>query len=339
VVEVATCTEVVPASQRRPEDFVPAVMQHRGQIALLPTQDEINVLTTMAKTAEDSRHYQAMGGLPGIMAVMLYAKEIGIPPMTAISGGFNVIQGRIEMAPQLMLMKIRQAGHSVDILEATAERCTLKGKRGDTGQEYEITFTIEDARRAQLVKKDSNWEKWPDDMCFARATAKMGRRLFTDVIHNAYVTGEISETIETQIQHTRSRVAKKQTVLIPKATDEASTVQETSGEEPAEAQQSVEPAETTEPAPQTAEPATVDPKDYDQAVEAYIDTMMDYLRDQYRVAPEGLEFAKKMIRDEFKVAHEKAVPGSLLEGLKRFCRFTMLKTLQEKGIVPAARRG
>lgn len=40
----------------------------------------------------------------------------------------------------------------------------------------EVTYTIEEARTAGLVKKDSNWEKVPSDMLVARVTTRASRR-------------------------------------------------------------------------------------------------------------------------------------------------------------------
>lgn len=50
--------------------------------------------------------------------------------------------------------------------KATA-RFTYPGKKP-----LEITFTLEQAERAQLVKKDSNWQKWPDRMLRARVLSE-----------------------------------------------------------------------------------------------------------------------------------------------------------------------
>lgn len=327
-----------------PSSFVPAVLHERGNIALLPSQEEINVITTMAQMAADSRHYQTMGGLPGLMAVMLYAREVGVPPMTAISGGFHVIQGRVEMAPQLMLLKIRQMGHRVDVIETTAEKCTIKGTRTDNGQELTVSFTIDDARRAGLYKKDGNWDKWPDVMCFWRSVGKLARMLFTDVIHLAYVEGEVGTEQEPDKTSTGKRRAKKQTILVPisPATQDPSP---SSGAEPVEASsnstEQEEAAPKQEPSSENTEEASQETNDGERSVEveAYTTEMMDYLRDQHNVKPDGIKAARALIAEQFGVFNENDVPKRKLDDLKRYCRFQMMKTLEERGFIPPVKRG
>ncbi len=317
------------------QQFVPAVLHDRGNIALLPTQEEVNVLSTIAQTAADSKHYANMGGMAGLMSVMLYAREVGVPPMTAISGGFHIIQGKVEMAPQLMLMKIRQMGHTVRILEDSASKAVVQGIRCDNGEEHTITYTIEDAKRAGLIKPQGAWEKVPDDMCFWRAIGKLGRRHFTDVIHLAYTEGEIAIDFETNAPRRTRR--KKQAILVPSnptvqtsegepAETAASTGQEESGTttNPPNEEKSGDDSATPEPSPE---------------IEAYVADIMDYLRDQHNVKIEGITAAKKMICDEFAVSAVGLIPEGKLADVKKFCRITMMKALEEKGFIPSAKRG
>ena len=91
-----------------------------------------------------------------------------------------------------MSLMIRQKGHKIEQVKSDDEICVLKGIRSDTGQEMEVSFSVEDAKKAQLAGKD-NWKKYPADMCFARALSRLARRLFSDVIGSSYVEGEIQE--------------------------------------------------------------------------------------------------------------------------------------------------
>lgn len=158
-------------------------------LTLIPTADELTVYQVMAKTAGKSQLYNKIGGEEGLLSIMLMARELGIPPMQALTS-MSVIQGKVEVSPRLMNMMIRKAGHRLDI-ETSDTTCSIKGTRNDTQEHYTATYTIEEARKAGLVKSGGGWEKYPSDMLFARCLSRLARRLFADVISSSYIEGEI----------------------------------------------------------------------------------------------------------------------------------------------------
>ena len=157
----------------------------------LPTEHEMMVYHTMAKQAVESKMYKGIGEQSGVMMIMLAARELGIPPMQALNGGINIIQGKAEISARMMGAMIRKAGHQFSIKEISENLCTLVGRRGDTGEVQTATFTTAEAQRAGLIKPGSGWIKWPKDMCYARALSRLARQLFQDVIGIGYVEGEI----------------------------------------------------------------------------------------------------------------------------------------------------
>ncbi len=128
--------------------------------------------------------------------LVLYAKDLGIHPVTALINGFDIIQGKISMKPILMSNMIRRKGHSISILANTNEECILKGKRKDTGDECTIRFGMDDAKRAGLASK-SSFASWQSDMLYNRAMGRLGRMLFADVIGGAYTDGEMDDIVAT----------------------------------------------------------------------------------------------------------------------------------------------
>lgn len=163
-----------------------------SEYKLIPSNEEIKGIEVMAKYACDSKFFSNLGGAPGIFSIMMYAKEIGIPPMQAVMGGMHNIQGKIQVSPALMNAMIRRSGHKLEI-DSNDSRCIIKGIRKDTGETCTVSFSVEDARKANIYKSGGGWEKYPSDMCFARAISRLSRRLFPDVIGVSYVEGEIQE--------------------------------------------------------------------------------------------------------------------------------------------------
>jgi len=163
----------------------------------LPTEHEMMVFKTMAKGAVSSGLYK--GKEESIIMIMLAARELGIPPMQALNGGIFIIQGSVVISARMMGALIRKSGHSFEVVESTDKNCTLRGQRIDqSGDCIECSFSIEDARKAFLVKPGSSWEKYPKDMCFARAISRLARQLFSDIIGMGYVEGEIIDLPENQ---------------------------------------------------------------------------------------------------------------------------------------------
>lgn len=156
-----------------------------------PSEHEMMVYQTMAKAAVDSKMYGGKGDQAGVMMIMLSARELGIPPCQALNGGINIIQGKAEISARMMSALIRKAGHEIKIQESTDETCVLLGKRSDTKESQEASYSVEDAKMAGLVKPNGGWVKFPKDMCFARALSRLARQLFSDVIGIGYVEGEI----------------------------------------------------------------------------------------------------------------------------------------------------
>jgi hypothetical protein len=166
------------------------------ELALVPTKEEFDIIQMMAKTASDSKHFEKLGGFPGIFSLALYAREMGIPAMTALHGGLVSVMGKITMSAEMMNSLIRQKGHKLEILECNARICRIKGTRKDTGEIYTAEFSLEDAKRAGLIKNGGGYDKHTDDMLFARCISKLKRRLFPDVACKAYVEGELEDSEE-----------------------------------------------------------------------------------------------------------------------------------------------
>jgi hypothetical protein len=159
-----------------------------------PTEAEFQVMQGIARNAAASGLYVGVGSEQKILMILLAARELGVGPMTALNGGIWNIQGKIEMSARLMAALIRKAGHSFSIKVINDAECTVEGKRSDNGDSFAATFTIHEAQRAGLLRPGGTWAKYPQDMLYARAFSRLARRLFADVIGNAYIEGEIRET-------------------------------------------------------------------------------------------------------------------------------------------------
>lgn len=129
-----------------------------------------------------------------ILAAILYGAELGLGPMQALAK-IAVIDGRPSLSAEAQRGLIRAAGHEIWTVELTNTRCTLAGKRAGSERTEEVTWTLDDAKRAGLATK-SNWRSYPRQMLLARATADLGRMMFADVLGGFPATEETLEEIE-----------------------------------------------------------------------------------------------------------------------------------------------
>lgn len=161
-----------------------------------PSQVDLQSVGLIARTAHMSNMYSGIGGEAKIMMILLTAKELGVGPCQALNGGIWSIQGKVEISARLMNGLIRRAGHSIKVVRSDDECCTLLGTRTD-GDQCEASFTKTDAEKAGLWNS-STWKKYPGDMLYNRAMSRLGRRLFSDVIGQCYIEGEIKEAKEVE---------------------------------------------------------------------------------------------------------------------------------------------
>jgi hypothetical protein len=161
-----------------------------------PSQMELQSVALIARTAHASGLYGGVGGEAKIMMILLAAKELGVGPCQALNGGIWSIQGKVEISARLMNGLIRRAGHSIKVVRSDDTCCTLLGTRSD-GDFFETSFTMADAEKAGLANGNV-WKKYPADMLYNRCMSRLARRLFSDVISECYVEGEISEAKEAE---------------------------------------------------------------------------------------------------------------------------------------------
>lgn len=157
------------------------VIASEGEIKSLKSQADILVksglLPASVNTAEKA------------IVIMLKGRELGISPMQALSG-INVISGKPCMTAELMLSQIYKNCKSarIHLVERTNEKCVIVASRPDC-KSTEFIFTIEDAKRAGLMRNPS-WEKYPRAMLHARCVSEMARSMFPDAIAGASYTPE-----------------------------------------------------------------------------------------------------------------------------------------------------
>jgi hypothetical protein len=128
------------------------------------------------------------------MAIMLKGYELGLS-LTASFEFIQVVEGRPAISPRGALALILNSPVCAGV-KVTEEpgKCTVWMKR-TSGFEYTVTWTIEDAKRAGVVKPGSGWEKYEANMLRWRAIGFCADVVFPDVIGGMKRTDELGANI------------------------------------------------------------------------------------------------------------------------------------------------
>lgn len=142
---------------------------------------DLETLRAMAAVAVRSGKYNATDyNEATILNIFMTARALGVDPMLALNGGFNIIKGKINMGAHFMSALARRAGHSIKVVEMTAEKCVIIAKRKDNEDSIKYEMTMDEARAAGLTGKD-NWRNNPKQMLYCGAIRNVFRILFSDI--------------------------------------------------------------------------------------------------------------------------------------------------------------
>jgi hypothetical protein len=136
------------------------------------------------------------GRPPTVGAIMLRimtGRQLGISSTIALQHVYD-LYGRVGISAALKRSLVRKHPECerYEMVSCSAEECVWIVKRkGNT--EKTFRFTLDDAKKAQVVKKDSNWEKWARRMLQARASSEAADVEFPDAIMGLATTEEILE--------------------------------------------------------------------------------------------------------------------------------------------------
>lgn len=105
-------------------------------------------------------------------------REMGLSPAESIFETFWAAPGgRLGMYSNKMLDLMHRGGVKTEFKENGNESCVILCTPPGDHKPFLAEFHIQEAKVAGLVKPDSNWEKWPADMCKARAVSRAYRSL------------------------------------------------------------------------------------------------------------------------------------------------------------------
>jgi hypothetical protein len=144
----------------------------------------------LATSMYAARLFNGYGSKEAVLSTVLAGRELGMPAIASLRG-FHIVEGRHCLSADAIRALVMRSGKAkfFRCTERTIEKATFETQRGDDPP-MSLTFTMEDAVRAQVVKKGSGWEKHPADMLVARASSKLARLVYPDVVFGLYAPEE-----------------------------------------------------------------------------------------------------------------------------------------------------
>lgn len=123
--------------------------------------------------------YRFLGVRPEeLTAIYIKGYELGFK-MTSSPEFIQSILGKPTLSPKGHLALLHASGlfsgngylkvEDLKNKDGSVLGCKVAMKRNDSNVEYETTFTMEDAKRADIIKSGGGWEKYPSNMCRWRA--------------------------------------------------------------------------------------------------------------------------------------------------------------------------
>jgi len=153
--------------------------------------------------------------------VILTGYELGLTWMQSLRN-IHVINNKPGLAADLMAGIVKRfcaqkGGGFIRPREATSTECTVDFQRHDDPEPQSVTYTIDDAKQADLIKPGSNWVKHPKAMLKARALSIAARTGWPDVLAGLYDPSELVDAEYEVREHQPAKPKATARVVAPSA--------------------------------------------------------------------------------------------------------------------------
>jgi len=168
-----------------------AVTIRQGGSSVIPGLDEVQLMLRLGGALCKTGFLPKAVNTPEkAMAIMLYGKELNIPPMMAFSK-ISVIQGKPTMAAELMLGIIYRDHPGAEIIfdQMDDNGCVIRARRPNERNLQTFKFSREQASALGLMGKD-NYSKQLATMLQWRCVTAMARAKFPDCLSGISYTPE-----------------------------------------------------------------------------------------------------------------------------------------------------
>jgi hypothetical protein len=154
--------------------------------------------------------------------------ELGFSPIYSMAKIY-IVGGRVMVGSEALGAMVKRSGrYDYGVVKLTDNECELMFTEGGftlngftvNGQDvYLSRFTMEDARRADLVQPNSGWYKWPRAMLMSKALSQGARIVCPHMISGAYVPEDFGVEIgeNGEVENAESVMVEPRVIMRPPA--------------------------------------------------------------------------------------------------------------------------
>jgi len=165
-----------------------AMMRVDPRVALEPR--DRSEAWALAKVAVESGFF-AVKNPAEALVILMTGRELGLTAMQSLRGIY-IVKGRPMVSADAMVACV-MADPRCELwqpVESTDQRCVIRTKRRGMSEPVTGTFTMDDAKAAQLTGSDM-YRKYPRVMLRHRCAAELVREVYPDIILGIFCEGEI----------------------------------------------------------------------------------------------------------------------------------------------------
>ncbi len=163
-------------------------------LALEPTT--LGLAYKLAVDLFNSRLYSRFPSAEAVFAVIIRGREMGLGALTSLDL-FHIVEGKPAPHAHFIIARAK-ASHECDYLEFVGGDSTYaewegQSKRGALlkREPVKLRYTIDQAKRANMIKSGGNWEKRPDEMLRKTAGVQLARLIAPGATMGLYSQEEL----------------------------------------------------------------------------------------------------------------------------------------------------
>jgi len=183
--------EVIAAPEAGPQPTQAMAVAAPGwEHGLEPTN--LNEAKRLSVTLLESRLFADLPNAQAALAMIMTGRSLGLDAVSSLRA-FYLVKGKPCLAAASMVglvRKRRDVCEYFDLIESTAEVCTIETKRVGSKNPARMSFTIEDAKRAGLTNSQT-YQKFPATMLRHRCESEVCRAVYSDIILGLYTVEEM----------------------------------------------------------------------------------------------------------------------------------------------------
>ena len=173
-----------------------AIATYKPDAVMMPSQNEWSLMLDMASALVPTGFLpESIKNPQQAVAIMLKGRELGVPPMYALSN-IVIVKGKPTISAEMMLALIyRDHGkRAVRIKTSDDTQCVIEYRLEGWGDTSSYTFSMAQATKAGLTTNPT-WNKYPAAMLRARCISAVARMAYPESIAGMYVPGELGEAV------------------------------------------------------------------------------------------------------------------------------------------------